>query len=333
MADVKISALPAAGTLAASDVLPMVQPTGTKKVALSVLDGRWLSSATGGTVNGGLTVNPYLAVGTNPAQSGTVRLPTAGAIRWRNAANTADTGNVRTDASDNLIVGAAGSSVYFTNSSGTVGEMTGSLTIGNTGRFQWGLGVGDTYMARVSAGVVGVGNSLAIGTNPASTGIVRLPKDEYLVARNATNTGDISLLGYGSFGSVLVGNAANTGVWVGSSTSAVVMQGPSLAIGANPASSGIIRLPNNQWIVARNAANSGDVGLLGITAGNLLDIGTTGFQSNVNGTLKHTGTSLGFYNVTPVGRPTLPAAATDPATTMALVNAIRTNLIALGLMQ
>jgi hypothetical protein len=47
----------------------------------------------------------------------------------------------------------------------------------------------------------------------------------------------------------------------------------------------------------------------------------------------HQGTTAGFYNVTPVTRATVPAAATDPATTMALVNALRTALVNLGLVQ
>lgn len=40
---------------------------------------------------------------------------------------------------------------------------------------------------------------------------------------------------------------------------------------------------------------------------------------------------LGFYGATAVVRPTVPAAATDPATTMALANALRTALVTLGL--
>lgn len=42
-------------------------------------------------------------------------------------------------------------------------------------------------------------------------------------------------------------------------------------------------------------------------------------------------TKLGFYGATPILRATVPAAATDPATTMALANALRTALVNLGL--
>lgn len=47
--------------------------------------------------------------------------------------------------------------------------------------------------------------------------------------------------------------------------------------------------------------------------------------------IQHTGTKLGFFGATPVVKPTLPAAATDLATALTLVNAIRTALINNGL--
>ena len=50
-------------------------------------------------------------------------------------------------------------------------------------------------------------------------------------------------------------------------------------------------------------------------------------------TLRHNGTTLGFYNTTPVTRRTLGAAATDATTTQALVNTLRQALIDLGLGQ
>lgn len=47
--------------------------------------------------------------------------------------------------------------------------------------------------------------------------------------------------------------------------------------------------------------------------------------------IAHNSTGIGFYGKAPVARTTLPAAATDAATTMALTNALRTTLINLGL--
>ena len=42
-------------------------------------------------------------------------------------------------------------------------------------------------------------------------------------------------------------------------------------------------------------------------------------------------TPISFYGANPIVRPTVPAAATDAATTQALANALRTALINLGL--
>jgi len=46
-----------------------------------------------------------------------------------------------------------------------------------------------------------------------------------------------------------------------------------LTLGANPATSGQIRLPNNVWITARNADNTGDVNMIQINSSNLVAFG------------------------------------------------------------
>lgn len=51
------------------------------------------------------------------------------------------------------------------------------------------------------------------------------------------------------------------------------VQAPNIALGTTPAGTGAIRLPNNAFIYARNAANSSDYQLFGLDSGNLLQIG------------------------------------------------------------
>lgn len=46
-----------------------------------------------------------------------------------------------------------------------------------------------------------------------------------------------------------------------------------VAVGTSPAASGAIRLPNNAWITARNAANTGDVNLARVNTSNQVEIG------------------------------------------------------------
>lgn len=149
-----------------------------------------------------------------------------------------------------------------------------------------------------------------------------------------------------------------------SSLGAVSITGTSLAIGTNPATNAnaVVRLPNNTyvaWRKADNLANSVSIGetaagVLAVTVPNgAIDFTIGGVQSVIMGAnlvrlleATHmqlgtvTGTKIGtaaaqmlaFYGNTPIVRPTAtPAAAVDPATTMALVNDLRTKLLALGL--
>lgn len=51
-----------------------------------------------------------------------------------------------------------------------------------------------------------------------------------------------------------------------------VISGDYLSIGTNPASSGVIRIANNQYVKARNAANTGDISIFYVNASNELGI-------------------------------------------------------------
>lgn len=60
-------------------------------------------------------------------------------------------------------------------------------------------------------------------------------------------------------------------------------------------------------------------------------VNTVSMHITGNNRVTANNTGVAFNNATPIAKPTLPAAATDAATTQALVNAIRTALIAYGL--
>lgn len=55
-----------------------------------------------------VAVASALAAGTNPAQSGALRLAADGTIRWRNEANSADVQGIGKDGSDRIVLGAGG---------------------------------------------------------------------------------------------------------------------------------------------------------------------------------------------------------------------------------
>jgi len=111
MADRKISQLPAADTLTSADVLPLVQGTTTAKVSLTQLDSRWISSSSGGSITGGLTVSQYIAVGANPATGGAIRLPNNQLIFARNAAGTADVALLRLTSADWVQLGTGSAKI------------------------------------------------------------------------------------------------------------------------------------------------------------------------------------------------------------------------------
>lgn len=317
MADVKISQLPAATTLAPADVLPLAQGTTTAKVSLTQLDSRWVSSSSGGTVNGGLTVNPYLAVGTNPAQTGVLRIPNNQFMYARNAANNADLPFLIVT-SGNVTQVNASASVQITLNGSAIGTYTGALASLTT--------------------------PLALGASPATVGMIRLPNNQYLYGRNAGNTADAPIVGINASNFAQVGNA----------TTPVQIPGY-LYFGTNAANTGAVRLPNNQHVYARNAGNTADVLAVGVSAidqvlvgnnnavgtgmnagasgshvfniNNVQQVGisdgqitfrdnywlsvgsTVGLRIGTSGTQK-----LGFYGAAPVVRPTGWAAPTGTAT-------------------
>jgi hypothetical protein len=156
----------------------------------------------------------------------------------------------------------------------------------------------------------------------------------------------------------------------GGDTMTGTLNAPSIALGATPATTGTVRLTNNQGIVSRNAAGDADLHIASVSATNVMQfgVGPAACQFSSNTSIKFlisgirqleflpsgvslaeglvficgttTGNRIGtaatqklaFFGATPVVRPTAtPAAATDPATTMALVNDLRAKLIALGL--
>lgn len=172
-----------------------------------------------GTLDGitGLTAST-VTLGTNPASSGTLRLPNAGSgyTRWRNAANTADVNYLYTSASDIL----------------TLEAPSGSYV-----RIQDGTSVG----VNIGAGYT------AIGTNPASTGAIRIPNNAALVSRNAANTSDLNLIWADGSDVTRLGGAAIQ-----------ALAASSFSIGATPAATGTIRLPNAASIKQRNAGNTDD---------------------------------------------------------------------------
>lgn len=74
------------------------------------------------------------------------------------------------------------------------------LNLGSDAGIAWGnsalipnVGAYDTILTRISAGVVGVNTGVALGTNPAQSGAVRLANNTLITARNAANSADVTI--------------------------------------------------------------------------------------------------------------------------------------------
>ncbi|MCS7107738.1 MAG: hypothetical protein NZ902_06525 [Acidilobaceae archaeon] len=151
---------------------------------------------------------------------------------------------------------------------GAAPAVSGAIRLSNS---QWiasrnAAGSADVNIVRVNAsdqvelgaGMVTPG-PVAVGTNPAQSGVIRIPNNQWVTSRNAANDADINVIRV---------NTSNR-VELGADT---VVQG-SISVGSNAAQSGIVRLPNNQWITARNAANSGDVNVMRLNLANRVEVG------------------------------------------------------------
>lgn len=81
---------------------------------------------------------------------------------------------------------------------------------------------------------------------------------------------------------VITGGSAASGTLTLSGTSNATKgpislnpNGGTVRIGSNPATTGMLNLPNNQYIYARNAANSADVNIIGLNTSDVIQIGTS----------------------------------------------------------
>lgn len=160
-----------------------------------------------------------------------------------------------------------------------------------------GLG---TLATTYSAASLVLTSSLSVGANTADAGTLRLGNQAWIIGRNAANTGNINILQVNASDEIITdlartfrsGNFAGAGY---------------LALGGTPASAGAIRLTYQEWITARNAANSADVTLLRLDTGDVIHIGAiTTMDAKL--TLVAPGTGAASINL-PIG-----AAPSSPVT-------------------
>lgn len=232
----------------------------------------------------------YIKLGATPATAGFHRLPSAGTIQFRNAADSANIIGVGTDASDNITIGC---DAALTGSRATTVEIypVTAVYIGANNTTSLGCAA-DGITAWQGVIKMGPGASGA-----AATGNLRLRNADTIVARNSANSADYIQLQFTSTNHTILGDstAASWGYLdisqVGASMAAWVWNGAALVkqfeclgttmdfnvplrtAAANTAGTGAVRMANAQQIKHRNAANSADIETVSVDSSNRMVLG------------------------------------------------------------
>lgn len=175
------------------------------------------TAALGATsVTGALSGTTTCALGTNPAASGTVRLPNAGSIAFRNQANGADLTALSIDSSNICQVGNATGSTTVTGSSVSIvgaTAVTGALSSTSTV----------------------TGTAAILGTTPATAGTIRIPNAGDIRFRNQADSANLIALTTDVTDTLIVGNSTGgtsiAGATIGvNSSAALSLSGSTLTI-------------------------------------------------------------------------------------------------------
>lgn len=127
-----------------------------------------------------------------------------------------------------------------------------------------------------------------IGGIPSGAGVIRLPNNQFIFARNATNTGDIQLLGADNLNRIKVGNTNVDLVYMPGSAN---LDGYLAHGTANVATTGFIREQNSTTIIAfRDSGNTNNINVLASSANGILlgDAVNTGVSYNTSTGNVHT---------------------------------------------
>jgi len=148
----------------------------------------------GGAAGWGNTAT-FVGLGTTPATAGEVRIPNAGTVQFRNAANSANFQALSVDSGGNLMVGDTTNvgAVYLRASAG-------GIIYGRIG--------GAVDYSTLTTSLQSFAVPVASGTTPATTGQYRLPNATSIDWRNAANSANINGVSVDSGGNLMLGDTS-----------------------------------------------------------------------------------------------------------------------------
>jgi hypothetical protein len=138
------------------------------------------------------TAMTALALGTNPAAAGTIRLPNAAPITWRDSTNATDAATLTGNSAGGYFIMSAQNGFDLQHGGGSALQSFSTHTI-----------VGGAYVR--------------IGTNSATAGTVRMANGGAIYTRNGANTGDLPVLFTDSSDNTIIRGTANLVLQVGAS--------------------------------------------------------------------------------------------------------------------
>jgi hypothetical protein len=190
----------------------------------------------------------YIKSGTNPAQSGNIRLAKDGYIKFRNEANSADLNAISKDTSNNILIGN-GSSVFSVSETGIT--FTNAATVTNLAT---PTATSDAATKGYVDGYIWSNANIAANANIAVTKLAS-GTDGYVLK---------------TVSGVPTWAAESGGGGGGSDPLALTNY---LSIGTNPAASGSVRLAKDGYIKFRNEANTADITAIAKDTSNRVVVG------------------------------------------------------------
>lgn len=232
-----------------------------------------------------LQATAFQSASANIAQSGIVQLAAADKICWRNITSNGDNclsqdGSNRLAFSQSFTGAFLGSQFTTTSASPAIGGIL-RLSTGDSINWRNNASSADVTLSKDSFDNLVWQNGLKAAyfvtqsANPAATFQYRLASTDGISWRNSANSADIALS---------KGTGDNL-IWPTNGISS-----PAFAsLSPNPASTGVIRLANQDTIVSRNAANNGDVVLLTNDSQGYTDVGPVNGFVLLGGSVQATG--------------------------------------------